>query len=663
MIRAAAFRAIVALLALNSFLAPSASAQEDLTSGLRVASAQFVDVDLGTSTLRVRHEIELRNDLQNRTADGYVERFYFASFSIPVYRGASAVSATRPDGRTLPVSIDEEEGGIIAFATIDLQPDLFAGQSTSFVLTYELGTQPPRTGSLAQINSALATFPLVLSGDPGLASVEVRIPSGDDIEVVGDTLERREENGTVILSATAVADPAAWFATVLVRNDVALVQKDLAYGPHTITLQGWPGDDEWLTATEDLAARGLPALEDVVGYGWDTPRTVDIVETVAPYVYGFAGWYQGTGTEAVIEIGDRLDPHVTLHELAHSWFDSTTFEGRWLNEALADETAALAMADLGMERPVPELTGPDAPGAIPLLDWADPDLASPESEDQEAYGYNASWWIAHQISEEIGSDALREVLVAAHHGRSAYDPDTGRDDVGEGDAIDLGSADWREMLDLVEDVGSSEQAADLWRTFVLDDDGLLELSEREAAREQYQMLLDDGDGWLPPRVLRDQMARWRFDDAAETGGEVAELFEQRDAVAQDFDRWDVELPDSLQRQFEGATELDDARSALVDAEEAATAVHEAEEELDSLGPVERIGLWLEAPSDHVEVAVAALETGSWSQAEQRAELASNAADTALRDGILRLVGLVGLILVAALLLTRLWVHRRRARAT
>lgn len=651
MIRTATSCVVVALLALTSLRAPVASAQEDLTSGLRAETRQFVEVDLAATTLRVRHEVTLTNELPNRTSGDFVERFYFPSFTLPVYRGATALSAVQDNGRSLPVSTVDDASGLVSFATVDLQPDLYYGQTRSFVLTYEMPTQPPRTGSLAQVNAALATFPLLLSGDPGLASVEVRVPAGEEIEVVGDALERRVEGDTVVLSASAVADPAEWFSTVLVRDDDALVQREVLYGPHRITLQGWPGDDEWLASTEDLAARGLPALQEVIGYGWGTTREIDIVETVAPYVYGFAGWYQSSGTDVVIEVGDRLDAHVTLHELAHSWFDSSTFEGRWLNEALADETAALALADLGMERPTPLPTAPTDLGALPLLEWEDPDLANPESEDQEAYGYNASWWIAHQLSQEIGAESLREVLVTAHDGRSGYD------------TSDLGTIDWREMLDLFEDVGGSDQADELWQTFVLDESGRQELSDREAARDEYGQLVELGDGWLPPAVLREQMASWDFDAAADTGGEVRDLFAQRDDVADDFAAWELELPESLREQFEGADDTESAGRALSEADSAAVAVQDAEHTIETSGWLADVGLLFEDPSEDVDAALVDLEAGAWTQAERHAELAVDAVDAAETDGILRLAGVAGLVLLAAYVARRLWVHRRRARAT
>ena len=50
---------------------------------------------------------------------------------------------------------------------------------------------------------------------------------------------------------------------------------------------------------------GLPALEELIGRPWPVDGDLDIIETVAPYLYGYAGWYDGALGQ--IEIGDELD--------------------------------------------------------------------------------------------------------------------------------------------------------------------------------------------------------------------------------------------------------------------------------------------------------------------------------------------------------------------
>ncbi len=109
----------------------------------------------------------------------------------------------------------------------------------------------------------------------------------------------------------------------------------------------------------------------------------------------------------MIEIGDELDQQVILHELAHLWFNDSLFRGRWINEAFANQAAALAMAELGEDQPQPEAIEPDDPGRLKLNDWSDPDLQAEVTEDQERYGYNTSWAVLDAIADEIGVERLR----------------------------------------------------------------------------------------------------------------------------------------------------------------------------------------------------------------------------------------------------------------
>jgi hypothetical protein len=302
---------------------------------------------------------------------------------------------------------------------------------------------------------------------------------------------------------------------------------------------------------------------------------------------------------------------------------------------------------------------------LPLTTWSDPSLADPESEEQEAYGYNTSWWIAHQLAEEIGPGQFTEVLTAANDGRSTYDPPPhGSADAADGAEadepnLDLGVIDWRELLDLSEDVGGSTNASALWQEFVLSEDEQVLLSNRNQGREEYAALVEVGDGWLPPRVLRDEMARWDFDAAAELGGEVHELYDRRDELDGRYDDLGIALPASLEEEFEDAADLDEIDERFDTVDDAVDAVEEADEALDDLGPVARVGLWFEDPSSQVETATASLAVGAYSQAEEHAASASEAAGDATRDGAIRIAGLTGVVLLAGYGAHRLRVHRRR----
>lgn len=72
------------------------------------------------------------------------------------------------------------------------------------------------------------------------------------------------------------------------------------------------------------------------------------------------------------------------------------------------------------------------------------------------FKYRIAWWLVHQLVDEIGVDRMAEVTDAAFDGTIAYrgspDPEP---------ALEHG-ADWRRILDLLEEVGGSQRAAQVY---------------------------------------------------------------------------------------------------------------------------------------------------------------------------------------------------------
>jgi hypothetical protein len=143
-----------------------------------------------------------------------------------------------------------------------------------------------------------------------------------------------------------------------------------------------------------------------------------ITETVTPYLYGYAGWY--SRTDNTIEIGDELDAQVVLHEISHMWFNDLLFTTRWIDEGLAQEYAARAVAQLGGKPATPNAVNVHAPAAIPLEAWDTVDLQAQNSQARETFGYNASWLVVHRLTDEIGVDAVRRVIAAASKDAMPY---------------------------------------------------------------------------------------------------------------------------------------------------------------------------------------------------------------------------------------------------
>lgn len=622
----------------------------DDTEGLRVEAGSTFTVDLGAPAVHVSHVATLTNTTPNRVSGGYVTEYYFTAYAVPVVPGATNLQATRSDGRLLSVSLHEEEG-YLPSAVIQLSPRLDYRQTQTVQLTYDLPPQTPRSDAMAQVNAAYASFPVFVSADPGLGSVSVVLPKDAVHEFVGPAPDCADSGATLVCATTGLADPDAWYTLVVARQDDALVVRTLAVGDKEVGVHAWPGDTAWLDLTSDTVERGLPVLEELVGRDWTAPPQLDIVETSTPYLYGYAGWYQPE--KSLIEIGDDLDPFVTLHELAHAWFNELRFGDRWINEALADEYAALALDEIGQEHDAPEPVDLSSDFAVPLADWTEPAPNDPDAQGRETWGYNTAWWVAHALVDEIGRDRMVAVVQAAIDEDMPYPAPT----VEEGTHA---VADWRAFLDLAEEVGGSTEADQLFRDYVVGSGDEHLLDARADARRAYAELLDAGDGWAPPATLRRSMTTWSFDDAMAMVPQVADLLDQRDTIAATLDTVGEAVPTALERQFESANDLEHLAVLMDSAAGASTALAEASTASDGASVLTRAGLLVGGHVDtDLATARAAMDDGDWDAARTAAVDASDGLARASLVGTVAAVVLTLLLAAAGFLVVR---HRRRGPA-
>ena len=161
-----------------------------------------------------------------------------------------------------------------------------------------------------------------------------------------------------------------------------------------------------------------------------------------------------------------------------------------------------SLEDAGQEREHAPDVSRTAKAAFPLLDWGPPGRIDDEATDaREDYGYDASWQLLERLHTEIGDDGMRAVIRAAEAETIPY--------VGVGEPEPLpGDADWHRFLDLLEEVGGSKTATDLFTTWVVEPTEQSALQARASARQAYASLLDEGNGWLPPILVRSPMAKW-----------------------------------------------------------------------------------------------------------------------------------------------------------
>lgn len=603
--------------------------------GVRFEHHVTYDFDPAAKVVHVRHEATVANTRPDRIEGAYIRQSYLPALGIPVVAQATGLVATKSDGSALDVHAESSGSPYVTIASIDLQPNVFYGQSQSVRLTYDLPQVPPRTDSFLRVNEAFVSFPVFLNGDPGRTSVEVRIPSSFTPEVVGDEMERDDEDGMTVLRAEP-ADPSIWFASIFARNDEALVSETVDVGDHDVIIRAWPDDPAWSEFATTQARNGIPALEAAIGLDWPATRDLDIVETAAPYLYGYAGWYQPL--DSVVEVGDELDAQVMLHELAHLWFNDDLFVDRWISEGLAEVFAAAVVADGGaVAHPIP--IDRAAPGAFPLNDWGTPNIQEGGADEQEAFGYNAAWYVVDSVTSEVGLEAVAEVVRLAEAGTIAYDgpglPERGSRRSG-----------WRQLLDLLEERAGSTTALELFSTHVVGATDADLFADRTESRRRYDALEASGDGWLPPAAVRIAMAGWRFDSANSLIAEADHVLEVRRSIDEVLAGLDAETT-GLEDAYEASRNLDDLAATAEVAAEAADDVRAAASAADrSVGPLGAVGLLFNSVDDRVDRAADAFTQGNFAAASREADAAVAIVDTAARDGALRLLALAALVLVA-----------------
>jgi hypothetical protein len=621
--------------------------------GLRFETRSVYTLDPAAGAVHVSVDVTATNERPNRYTATSVLQSYLPELGLVVLAEAANLSATRDDGTPLDVTLEPSESPLVSYAVVDVTPNLFFGDSQTFRLVYDLPSLPPRAEGLTRVNAAFGIVIALAEGDPTLASVEVVVPAGYDVEVVGDQLQRTNRSGNTVLTAEAITDPLAFDAVVVARRDEALVRRTVELGDHRIEVGAWPGDDEWADFVAAQVTNGIPTLEALIGRELPADRsgaradgTLQIVETSTPYVYGYAGWY--LPFEHVIEIGEDLDAAVVLHELAHLWFNDDLFTDRWVNEGFAEEFASRALERLGQPLTAPEPVDPAVPGAIRLNGWSDPVLVDDESEAREDYGYNTSFAVLRAITDEIGLEKVAAVIDAAADHEIAYRGDRPPERWSS-------AATWRRFLDLLQEVGGSEQAVDLFTNHVVAPEEASVLAARQAARIVVDELEAAGAGWTAPLELRRAMSDWRFDEATALVADAGEILGVRDRISATVAPLGVEVPAALEDAYEGAVaDLDDVARQAEDTQRTADAVAAADAAADrDLGLFGTIGAIGDDPEAIVERAARAFEDGNLDVAARSAAEAIELVDGADERGERRVASALGaLLLVGWMVLAR-----------
>jgi hypothetical protein len=298
------------------------------------------------------------------------------------------------------------------------------------------------------------------------------------------------------------------------------------------------------------------------------------------------------------------------------------------------------------------------PGFVVLNNWRDPSFDGGDDEEREAYGYNAAFDIVNRITDEVGDEAMRAVFDAVADDTIAY-----RGDLPAEESAD--TTDWRRFLDLVEELGGSTEARDLFEQYVVSSGGPALLDARDEARARYADLLADGGEWAGPVVVRQHLSNWRFDDAEAAIDDAADVLAARDTMVDKAAALGIGYPDGFEGDYEAVdTSFDEVDAALgeqIETFDAVSAAVEADARDD--GFFESIGLWGTDVPALVDQAKTAAATGDHDTARAAAQDAVDTVDEASDVGTKRFALAVGALLGAVLpvTLTVVLVRRRRAR--
>lgn len=616
--------------------APAFSSQEVAGLSQEVTYSYVVDpVDVVTRVTATATLTHTRPDDANGS-------WYFDEYALPIPIEATNLWAT-VDSAAQAVTTDVPPGfqGMQRAAVV-LDPRLLHGQTRQVVFGYELGPQRDREDVWSQANEASYMFPAWTFGDPGNASVEVRIPDTYEVNVMRGELDRVELDGEILLTAEGVDDPRGFSPLVLAIDDSRATTQTAETSIGTVELVAWPDHDEWIDFVVGHVDEGVPVLIDLFGQPWPhEDQNLTIVETLAVVAEGFGGWYDSV--EHTITIGDQLHPHLVLHELTHAWINFDVFTERWLVEGFAEEYAFRAVDALGLEGESRPTEADVSIRSVPLSQWTTPTVRDEASQETEDYGYSASAYVIGEISEELGLDSMRSIIEASMEHQITYTGDPEPEPMGQ----PLG---WRQALDLFENHGSTE-AAGLFESYVLPPQAG-ELTARADAREGYQVLAERGGDWTPPLEVRAAMAGWDFDAATAAMDDAAGILEVRDEIDDVLAGTDISL--GLEGDYESAPDVGSLRPQAEETLSSVEVYSDVAARDPADGALAAIGAWGTTSSEsRLASAREALASGDPAGALRHSEAAAAAMENATRDGVLRLGFLAALVVAGLLLFQRL----------
>ncbi len=613
----------------------------------------LVDPDAGV--VNVEYDMAITNTSPNQSVRGGYRYFYFEGYATLIPASATDLTVTQ-EGVDLEFE-RVDNGELVDYLDFGFRRNLRYNRTANVEIRYTLPDDGPRSDSPARVNGAYAGF--LVWTDTGLdsADVSITLPEGfDDVDTrLIQLANTKNDDGTRTLTKTEIEPNDDFFSFVSFRNDDALTSVEVEVDGMNFEIRHWPGDTMWADFVTDRLEDDLPTMVDLVGLEWPASTPLTIIESYTPYLSGYGGWYDKS--EQTIEVGDQLDEHLILHELAHVWFNQDFIDARWATEGLADEFAAATLSTRGAPVEPDGASLVDA-NAQPLNLWNR--FAAAEEED---WGYAASWTVAHEINEEIGLENFTSVVQAMDNRTLPY--------VGEGEAETLsGEPTWKNYLDWIEEAGTTDEVTELF------DDWVVSLTndpfeDRADARQRYAELAEAGGEWAVPLIVREHMTDWQFEDATAEIETAMTVLADRDRALSAVSGLglDLQIPDDAETLYQSVTantaddpwaEAETATTELADAAELLVTTHETANASQPF--FTNIGLMGTDIPAEISDANAAFEAGDFDQLAAEAEGIDQMVADAKTDGQVRVGAAAGGVLVLVLLIF-LGLRRRRKKKT
>jgi hypothetical protein len=628
---------LLAVAALAQAGSPNASAA-DLA---RVTSHITYEIRPDRGVVRVLWDVTFLNNDPSAVGTGYV---------LPVLNGAEGIAARSAGGKALSVAAPAGGPDVAVGALVRFEKPLPFGQSYDFKLEYSI---PEIRRASLLVTPGYAFLPVLASGDE--ATVVIDVPAVSPWTASVEPGDCARDAGGFSCSGS---DSVYLVATAEVSNPdlAASLAADVQMRESTVSVAVtyFQGEDAFASHLRDLVVAGLPIIEDLYGFPYSGPATVNVAERGRQVILGYEGLTTCGSDSCDVAVSPIADDHTVLHELAHLW--SGVYGKRWLAEGFAQliarEAAPLLPAGL-LQGPAPQRDQPSV--ELQLDAWAEVTTVIGADEEQlarENAGYYRSLNFLSQLTYELGLQTLQKVNRAL--------------------ADRAKPADSRDFMDALEEA-SGRSSDDLFLEWVFPSSYEVTLGQRREARDRLESLsraaASAGLSEDVPAGIRDDVGAWRFGQALTALDQAEAALDAYEGIRDDISPLQERIADAgltwppAIDQAIGRWDFDGARATM---EAASWALGEYLAAVDRVeaprGLWTRFGLIGQSPEDELGRSLAAFNGGDFASAVDHAVRASEMIDDASQTALRRsLIVAAGFGLFAVVVLAGVWISHLRAR--